>query len=932
MALLQVLSSYFSPFTNEAIYFPVLIIVVALTSNTLARHLSKTINLSFALIQIFGGIVVCYFRDYLGIVGRSTDFILLQLNPRMVVFVFLPMALFYQNFLIEFYVFKKELVNIIIVGVVGTIMQITSLSLILKYVLGYGASHWSQVFILSAMVTATLTYTIVVILKGLGIPQKFMIIIQGSAFIGNGISYFVFTMSLESEMGAYTSLLQIIAHFVYNFLGAIVIGTVCALLSSFWLRKITRDEILLIIVVIASLYLMMYVLVFTPYGTSRGVTLLVFTQFLNAYGKANIQPKSLASLMKMLEQLYISLIGILYFILGVVVGHYFIAQSRQTMQVLHASDFASMVILYLVSHVTKFCCVYALSPVCQKFGYGIQTKQMVLIAYANFKGMNTLTCWAQVYFSDQFDTRFRQLCLLYGAGFTILSWFINGTFSRHFIRFMQIQSQVFKKHPAKDRIQKNCLSELLLSTMDMQKKIADDPRYKLADWDTVHSIMKLGVIKDKAEHLKEQIDRKNSSVHLSSVENCQSELRYRMYRNLLGYYWKKLQQLELSLVSYRILEEACYINIDKFDQPVDMWGDIFINFTATKMISTLFRVQSWFLVGRVVKNLISRNLSLIYEIATVYIISLEDYKVILKGYPVRKPVLEGILKEVNYQIMISQRYLDDLTQLFPEILRTVHTRRAAASLLMNMQNFINRNRFHISSRDHSSLLDMIDQKLSLVNNLNLKFALPNFNQFEIEFPLFHCLTFQELHEIKKNSVDLELEEGSVLFRKGDILMYFYIVVDGLIDVKIREDLVLKRSMGGVLMYTHLIGDNVRALVEAATVTRVRLKGLRIDQFRQVMNSNEQFKIKVYRNALFGLVRMLPEHSGVLSMIEETQLQGMVQQGGLVNMLRGSKLQLQFGGYLYSGELKATAAATGSYSMWSYLPNGKYQAVEDSLIY
>lgn len=79
-----------------------------------------------------------------------------------------------------------------------------------------------------------------------------------------------------------------------------------------------------------------------------------------------------------------------------------------------------------------------------------------------------------------------------------------------------------------------------------------------------------------------------------------------------------------------------------------MWNEIFVNFSTTRLIALLFKMQNWFLIGSLVKNVISRNLTFIYEIAICYSVSLEDYKSILRGYPVKMAVLETILKEINY--------------------------------------------------------------------------------------------------------------------------------------------------------------------------------------------------------------------------------------------------------------------------------------------
>lgn len=70
--------------------------------------------------------------------------------------------------------------------------------------------------------------------------------------------------------------------------------------------------------------------------------------------------------------------------------------------------------------------------------------------------------------------------------------------------------------------------------------MVSDPKYTLADWETVFHIMELKQIKDKADTLNKEIRRKSSIIGVEVLDSCVSELRYRLYRNLLGYYWKKL--------------------------------------------------------------------------------------------------------------------------------------------------------------------------------------------------------------------------------------------------------------------------------------------------------------------------------------------------------------------------------------------------------
>lgn len=310
---------------SSSIYRPVLGVILSLLIGGICRQIGKRRSIPFAAVLVYFGFAAGCLQNHMGGIGHALH-TLIDLSPRAYVIIFFPMALFYQNIVIDPYIFQKEITNILILGVAGACLQPLCLALFLRYVLAYGELSFVRALLIGTIVTPTLTQSIVNILRVNGIPQKFSTLIQGQAFVLNGLSFFLFQYFDKLDKLELHSALSVAGYLIYNIIGGVVVGCLFGYAFSLWLRKISRDSLLSGLVTLAGLYGTMLFCSFSRLGTSRAITVLAFSQFFNSFGKSNLTKAQQAKLTKIIEFIYINLISVNFLILGINVGYYFVLQ------------------------------------------------------------------------------------------------------------------------------------------------------------------------------------------------------------------------------------------------------------------------------------------------------------------------------------------------------------------------------------------------------------------------------------------------------------------------------------------------------------------------------------------------------------------------------------------------------------------------------
>ena len=111
-------------------------------------------------------------------------------------------------------------------------------------------------------------------------------------------------------------------------------------------------------------------------------------------------------------------------------------------------------------------------------------------------------------------------------------------------------------------------------------------------------------------------------------------------------------------------------------------------------------------------------------------------------------------------------------------------------------------------------------------------------------PLFAALSRQELGELAKATEDLEVDEGKVLTREGDLGREFFVIVDG--DVSVTQDGNEIRRLGAGDFFGEiaLIYDNARRTATVTAASPLRFFVLTRQSFRSLLEHQPGIEEKV----------------------------------------------------------------------------------------
>ena len=111
-------------------------------------------------------------------------------------------------------------------------------------------------------------------------------------------------------------------------------------------------------------------------------------------------------------------------------------------------------------------------------------------------------------------------------------------------------------------------------------------------------------------------------------------------------------------------------------------------------------------------------------------------------------------------------------------------------------------------------------------------------------PLFRNLSRNDLVALAKLTEDLEVKEGKVLAREGDIGHEFFVIVDGEVDVAKEGETVRKLGSGDFFGEIALIWESPRRTATVTAATPVRLFVLTRPAFRGLIDHHPDIEEKV----------------------------------------------------------------------------------------
>ena len=104
----------------------------------------------------------------------------------MILFIFIPVLIFESGFNCDWYVFKRALINIILLAGPGVFLGAIMLAICLKVFLNYDDISWYGALTMGSILCATDPVAVVALLKELGASVRFNTLIEGESLLNDG--------------------------------------------------------------------------------------------------------------------------------------------------------------------------------------------------------------------------------------------------------------------------------------------------------------------------------------------------------------------------------------------------------------------------------------------------------------------------------------------------------------------------------------------------------------------------------------------------------------------------------------------------------------------------------------------------------------------------------------------------------------------------
>jgi hypothetical protein len=165
----------------------------------------------------------------------------------------------YSGFNCDWFVFRKAIVNILILAAPGVLWGAILLGTCFKVLLGYDELSWYQAFTLGCVLSATDPVAVVALLKDLGASVRFNTLIEGESLLNDGTAMVFFMLFLEMAKGNSSSASDVVFNFIRIGIGGPILGIVIGFITSLWLKRIVRDDVLTANLTFVSCYMCFYI-------------------------------------------------------------------------------------------------------------------------------------------------------------------------------------------------------------------------------------------------------------------------------------------------------------------------------------------------------------------------------------------------------------------------------------------------------------------------------------------------------------------------------------------------------------------------------------------------------------------------------------------------------------------------------------------------
>ena len=530
-------------------------VCIAFVIGAVVRFSLKKASIPYTVVLLLIGLAIgsasrLYLADGSHTAGGQIMSLIAQMDPHLILYLFLPALIFESAFAMDTHLFKRMFGQICLLAIPGLIIATAMTAAFAIWQFPWQWT-WPIALMFGALVSATDPVAVVALLKEQSSRKRMETLIEGESLLNDGTAIVLFTLfygltltSLQQPGSLEVGFLAVAGQFIWVVLLGVAIGGLIGWLCINWLGKIFNDDILEIVITIVAAYLA-FIVAEGMFHVSGIVAVVTMALIFASAGKTRFSPEVQHSLHHFWEVLSYLFNTMIFLLVGILIA--------ELVEFNKPEYWWMLGLLYVAVQLIRLISIGLLSPLLSRFATGITKEKATVLVWGGLRGAVALALALAVAQTEAIPIEIRQQILFLTSGLVVLSILFNGGS----MKLLMAKLGLDKLPAGKQRTVDTVISVANNKVYELALQMKDDPYLKLADWSS---------ILPEPDPNKATNTDSSASASTEQISLTVEELKEAFFRQLLEaekqHYWRQFQRGELLPDCHTILNQSVQRALD----------------------------------------------------------------------------------------------------------------------------------------------------------------------------------------------------------------------------------------------------------------------------------------------------------------------------------------------------------------------------------
>ncbi len=697
-----------------ALLAPLIFVVVCLVLGAILKSLLKKTTFPYTVGLFAIGIVIGLLDRFgvfpeTGFLKSAVDFAG-NMDPDLILFIFLPILIFDGAYELDLHVFRKSLLNSTLLAGPGMVIAMLLTGVFImgmaSFIPACEGWNWNYAFMFGALISATDPVAVVALLKELGTSKRFSTLVDAESMLNDGTGIVLFMLFF----GVYTNAGAVADPFL-NFLivvfGGMLLGWVTARFTIWLLGKVGGEEAVQNSVIIVSSYIT-FILAQSILDVSGVIALVAFGLAITNAGRPKLKPEVNHFMDQFWELMAYIANTLIFIIVGVVIA----------MKIeLSWTSLLLVILVYVGVNIVRMLVISILYPFMKKAGYGLTRRESFILAWGGLRGALGLTLALMVSYTLEIPEDIRRQILLFTGGIVTLTLAVNATT----MRWLLLKLGLTKVPSAKMLLDYSLKKQITDNSEKYLERLKKREALEVANWALVEKFLP---------------EPETAPVGSIQTKDVLADVRLRVIEKERALCWNLYNEGIISNISLKKL-------LASLDELYDRDGHMPLSYRKSifKYYDYPFYIR-WTQNKESIKKWVDRyaheRVINGYDMGRGFVITQKESLKLVKDFSnssvlsdSKKEALLQLVKEIEENIDRIEQSILNLSKEYPISYRCAVTRKAIRMLLANEKRQIEQfqNDGLLSSAEAQTITADLDERTlqigtTQINRLLDKFKLP----------------------------------------------------------------------------------------------------------------------------------------------------------------------------------------------------------------